>query len=91
MKQTTRHECEKTTKNARYDSEKRIKKLKKVTKKFEKIIEKTDNALENSIWTKITTKDFAVASSTIAERTVNALSKKKFNKKIKLMSWIKRI
>ena len=90
IKNATRHECENETKKSNCNSKKQITRLKEIIKKLKKITEKTINTIEENIWTKIAFKDANVAFSTLLMFAINAFLKRRFNKKMKLITWIKK-
>ena len=89
IKNATRYECENEAKESSDDWKKQITKLKKITKKLKRIAEKTINTTEENIWTKIAFKSADVAFSTLSMLAINASSKQRLNKKMKLIIWIK--
>ena len=90
MKNAMRHECENETKRSNCDSKKQTTRLKEITRKLKRIAEKTINIIKENIWAKIIFKDANVAFLTLSMLAINAFSKRRFNKKIKLITWIKK-
>ena len=90
IRDATRHECANETKKMNDCVEKQITRLKKMIKKLKRMIEKTKNTIEESIWTKMTVKQSKIAISTFFLREINVFSKRKSNKEMKLMTWIKK-
>ena len=89
MKDATRHECASEAKEASDCFEKQITRLKKVIRKLKRMAEKTKNTIEESIWTKVIVRQSKVAISTFFLREIDALSKQRSSKEMKLMTWIK--
>ena len=86
MKNATHHECDDEAKKSSCDWEKQTTRLKEITKKLKKITKKTINTTEENIWTKIIFKNADVAFSTFSIFAINALSKQRFNKEMKLIT-----
>ena len=86
MRDATRHECANKAKKTNDCFEKQIIKLKKMIKKLKRMIEKTKDTIEENIWTKIIVKQSKVAISTFFLRKINVFSKRKSNKKMKLIT-----
>ena len=54
------------------------------------MIEKTKDTIEENIWAKITIKQSMIAISALFLREINAFSKRKSSRKMKLIIWIKK-
>ena len=83
MKNATRYKCKNKTKKSSCDSKKQTTRLKKITKK-------TINTTEKNIWTKVVFKNANVIFLTFSMLTISAFSKQRLNKKMKLITWIKK-
>ena len=59
-------------------------------RKLKRMVEKTKNTIEKNIWTKITIRQSTIAILTFFLRKINVFSKQKSNRKMKLMTWIKK-
>ena len=90
IKHATRHNCANVTKIMNEYLENQITRLKKMIRKLKKMIEKTKNTIEENIWTKIIIKQLMIVISAFSLREINIFSKQKLNKKMKLMTWIKK-
>ena len=90
MRHATRHDCVNVTKTASECFENQITKLKKMIRKLKRVIKKTKNTIKENTWTKITIKQSTIAVSAFFLREINAFSKRKSNKKMKLITWIKK-
>ena len=90
MKNATRQKNNDEIKKSNYYSKKQTTKLKKIIKKLKRITEKTINTIEKNIWTKITFKNAKIVFLMFLMLAINAFSKRQFNKKMKLITWIKK-
>ena len=89
MKLATRHKYTNVTKTTNEYFERQITKLKEMIKKLKRMTKKTKNTIEENIWTKIMIRQSTIAILIFFLREINAFSKWKSSKKIKLMTWIK--
>ena len=90
MKNATRHECDDEAKKSSCDSKKQTTRLKKIIRKLKRITEKTINTIEENIWAKVAFKGANVAFSTFSMLAISAPPKRRLNKKMKVIIWIKR-
>ena len=86
MRHVTRHECANVTKTMNKCFERQIMKLKKIIKKLKKMIEKMKDIIKENIWAKITIRQSTISISTFFLREINASSKRKSSRKMKLMT-----
>ena len=89
IRHATRYKCARKIKTINEYFEKQMTRLKKIIRKLKKVIEKTKDTIEENIWIKITIKQSTIAISAFFLREINVLLKRKLNKKMKLMIWIK--
>ena len=89
MKNATRQKNDDEAKKPSCCSRKQTTRLKKITKKLKRIAEKTINTIEENIWAKITFKSAEIAFSMLSMLAANAPPKRRFSKKMKLITWIK--
>ena len=89
IKDATRHECASETKKTNDCFERQVTKLKKMIKKLKRMIKKTKDTIEENIWAKMIVRQSKVAISTLFLREIDASSKRRSSKEMKLMTWIK--
>ena len=90
MKHATRYKCANVTKTTNEFFEKQITRLKKMIRKLKRMVEKTKDTIEENIWAKITIKQSTIAISTFFLREINVFSKRRSNKEMNFMIWIKK-
>ena len=90
IRHATRHECADVTKSANECFKKQITRLKKMIRKLKRMVEKTKDTMKKNTWTKITVRQLTIATSTFFLREISVFSKRRSNKKIKLIIWIKK-